>query len=88
MAKESTKKKNKESIEPNPDELRRIHRRTTTYNSRELKVIDMYCKKYKVDNFGKFCRETIISAILKQLDKDNPTLFNELPPQPNLFSHR
>ncbi len=36
-----------------------------------------YIKKYKIANRSRWCRETIISHILKSLDQDYPTLFGE-----------
>ncbi|PKP06264.1 MAG: hypothetical protein CVU10_01490 [Bacteroidetes bacterium HGW-Bacteroidetes-5] len=53
----------------------RKHRKTILFNDKELEAIDIYCKKYKVKSKTKFCREAIISAILKQFDEDHPKLF-------------
>jgi len=54
-------------------------------NNREKNVLEGFCKKYKITNQGKFMRETVIKAILKQYDEDYPTLFDD---QPNLFTAR
>ncbi len=53
----------------------RKHRKTILFNDRELEAVQLYCKKYKVKSQSKFCREVIISAILKQFDEDHPKLF-------------
>jgi hypothetical protein len=54
---------------------RRKHRRTILFNDKELAALELYCDKYKVKSKTKFCREAIISAILKQLEEDHPKLF-------------
>ncbi|MEZ7874566.1 MAG: hypothetical protein QMB82_02990 [Bacteroidales bacterium] len=53
----------------------RRHRKTILFNDKELEAIQLYCKRYKVSSHAKFCREAIISTILKRFDEDHPTLF-------------
>jgi hypothetical protein len=67
------------------DTLRRRHRQAMLLNSKELKAINSYCKRYRITNKSKFMRETIITAVLKKFDEDYPTLFDD---QPNLFNSR
>ncbi len=55
--------------------LRRTHRTTVLFNGREQEAINLYCEKYKIRNKSKFMREAIMTEILKQFDKDYPTLF-------------
>ncbi len=43
----------------------------------ELEVINFYLKKYKITNRSRWFRETIINHILKNMDMDYPTLFEE-----------
>jgi hypothetical protein len=71
-------------IKPKDEELKRIHRKALMFNTKELKVFDYYCEKYDIENMSKFMRESIISTILKRLDEDSPTLFDD--PNPNLFN--
>ena len=66
------------------EDLKRVNRKTISFNTRELKAMEGYFKKYKVDNKSKFMREAIITAILKKFDEDYPTLFDQ--EQPTLFS--
>jgi hypothetical protein len=54
---------------------KRKHRRTVLFNDKELAALEFYCSKYKVKSKTKFCREAIISTILKQFDEDHPKLF-------------
>ena len=46
-------------------------------NEEEFEVINFYLKKYKITNRSRWFRETIISHILKNMDMDYPTLFEE-----------
>jgi hypothetical protein len=73
MAQVKTKNKNQK--------LLRKHKLTFLFNELEQNALENYCKKYKVDNRSKFMRETIVTAILKQFDKDYPSLFDELDAQ-------
>lgn len=62
--------------------LKRIHRKALMFNTREMQVFESYCKRYKIKNQSRFMRESIIMYILKQMEADNPTLFDD---KPNLF---
>lgn len=46
-------------------------------NEKEYALICAYIKKYKIENRSRWVRETVISNILKNLDQDYPTLFDE-----------
>jgi hypothetical protein len=61
--------------------LLRKHKMSFLFNELEQSALENYCKKYKVDNRSKFIRETVVSAILKQFDKDYPSLFDQLDAQ-------
>ena len=56
-------------------DLLRVNRRSIMFNNKELKVIESYCRKYRINNRSKFMREAIITSILKKYDEDYPTLF-------------
>ena len=43
----------------------------------EYDVINFYLKKYKITNRSRWFRETILNHILKNMDMDYPTLFEE-----------
>ncbi len=45
-------------------------------NDSEKRALDRFCDKYGVKNRSKLIRETLMRAILKQLDRDQPTLFD------------
>jgi len=53
----------------------RTNKVTILLNDAEQRVLDTYCEKYHVTNRSKLIRETLVRAVLKQLDLDNPTLF-------------
>jgi len=66
--------------------LRRINRTSLLFNSREQEAINLYCRKYSVNNKSKFMREVILTEVLKRFDEDYPTLFEF--EKPNLFFNR
>jgi len=54
---------------------KRIYRQTVVFNSSEMSTVEFFCNKYKIQNRGKFFRETIITAVLQKLEQDHPRLF-------------
>jgi hypothetical protein len=57
--------------------LKRINRQSILFNERELKAIDHYCDRFKIDNRSKFMREAIISEVLKKFEDNYPTLWED-----------
>ncbi|MEG1545035.1 MAG: hypothetical protein RR382_11015 [Tannerellaceae bacterium] len=55
----------------------RVHKVSFMLNEEEQSVVNRYMKKYKIENKSRWYRETILSHILKTLEEDYPTLFNE-----------
>ena len=45
-------------------------------NEREQRALDKFCLKYGVENRSRLIRETLMRAILKQIENDQPTLFD------------
>lgn len=43
----------------------------------EFEMINFYLKKYNITNRSRWFRETIMNYILKNMDMDYPTLFEE-----------
>lgn len=43
----------------------------------EYELINFYLKKYKITNRSRWYRETVLSHVLKTMEKDYPTLFEE-----------
>ena len=43
----------------------------------EMRIIDSYLRKYKIENKSRWMRETLLAFIHQNLDQDSPTLFNE-----------
>lgn len=60
--KETSTRKERYSFLVNPDEKR---------------MIESYLRKYKIANRSRWMRETLLTFIIKNLDKDYPTLFDE-----------
>lgn len=43
----------------------------------EYELIHYYLRKYKITNRSRWFRETIIAHVLKNMEQDYPTLFEE-----------
>ncbi len=54
----------------------REYRISILLNEKEQKMLDKFCEKYGVSNRSRLIRETLMRAILKQLENDQPTLFD------------
>ena len=55
----------------------RVHKVTFMLNDDEHKAVERYLARYKIINKSRGYRETILSHILKTMEEDYPTLFNE-----------
>ena len=54
----------------------REHKISLLLNEREKRALDQYCDRYQVVNRSRLIRETLMRAILKRIDNDQPTLFD------------
>lgn len=54
----------------------REHRISILLNEQEMRALERFCAKYQVLNRSRLIRETLMRAILKQIDNDQPTLFD------------
>lgn len=61
----------------NTNQTSRTKQVAFSLNDEEYNLICSYMKKYKISNKSRWLRETVINHILKNLDKDYPTLFGE-----------
>jgi metal-responsive CopG/Arc/MetJ family transcriptional regulator len=57
--------------------LPREHRISILLNESEFRTLDRFCAHYDVANRSRLIRETLMRAILKKMDKDQPTLFDD-----------
>ncbi len=55
----------------------RTHKVTFMLNDEEQKAVTRYLDRYKISNKSRWYRETIMAHILKIMEEDYPTLFNE-----------
>ena len=55
----------------------RSARLTCLVSEEEMRIIDSYLRKYKIENKSRWMRETLLAFIHQNLDQDYPTLFNE-----------
>ena len=46
-------------------------------NADEKQTIENYLRKYRIGNRSRWMRETLLTFLIKNLDQDYPTLFNE-----------
>ena len=54
----------------------REYRISILLNEKEQRMLDKFCEKYGVSNRSRLIRETLMRAILKQLENVQPTLFD------------
>lgn len=54
----------------------REHRVSILLNDSEHRALERFCDKYGVVNRSRLIRETLMRAILKRMDNDQPTLFD------------
>ena len=45
-------------------------------NESEMRALDRFCDRYGVANRSRLIRETLMRAILKKMDNDQPALFD------------
>lgn len=57
------------------EHLPRTNKVTILLNDREQRALDRYCDRFHAQNRSRLIRETLVRAILKELDEANPTLF-------------
>ncbi|MBR5707689.1 MAG: hypothetical protein IKX55_09010 [Bacteroidaceae bacterium] len=55
----------------------RSERYSFLVNENEKQTIENYLRKYRISNRSRWMRETLITFIIRNLDQDYPTLFNE-----------
>ena len=60
-----------------PNDVARHARLVCLVSDDEMRIIDSYLRKYKIENKSRWMRETLLSFIHQNLDQDYPTLFNE-----------
>jgi len=58
------------------EKLKRKNAVQFMFNDLELEAFEKYCKKYKIKNKSRFIRETVMTEILGQFDRDYPSLFD------------
>jgi metal-responsive CopG/Arc/MetJ family transcriptional regulator len=54
----------------------RENRVSILLNESEMRALNRFCERYAVKNRSRLIRETLMKAILKKMDNDQPTLFD------------
>ena len=68
------KKQKQATLQPKKMRERRV---SFMMNDDEYNTVEQYLSKYKIINKSNWYRTTILSHILKIMEEDYPTLFNE-----------
>lgn len=71
-----TMKKDKKKSSPDKRQLR-TKKVDCLMSEDEYALIDFYLKKYKITNRSRWFRQLMIGHVLKSMEEDYPTLFNE-----------
>lgn len=59
------------------EKLKRTNSLTLKLNPREMRALNIYCKRYRVRNRSEFMRRTIMQAIIGRFDTEYPTLWEQ-----------
>lgn len=78
MAEPKKKTTKKAPAKPKQKALPRTHQLLIPLNDAEMRMFMRYIKEHKITNKSKFVRETLMLAVLKQLEADSPTLFDNI----------
>jgi hypothetical protein len=54
----------------------REYRISILLNESENRILVSFCNRYRVSNRSRLIRETLMRAILKRMENDQPTLFD------------
>lgn len=57
------------------ESLKRVHRKVVLFNLKELRAIDEYCHRFKIDSRSALIRKSVMETVLKALEENHPTLF-------------
>ncbi len=69
----------KKPLQPSINRIsRRQHRYVFTLNDSENKALNRYLAKYKIRNKSKLIRETLMIEVIRRLEQDSPTLFDDV----------
>jgi sRNA-binding regulator protein Hfq len=60
-----------------PAKSARVHRVSFLMNGEEYQAVERHLSKYRITNKSNWYRSIILSHVIKMMEKDYPTLFNE-----------
>ena len=70
------RKKEKHTFVRHPKAVRK-NRLVSLMSDEEVQIVDHYLHKYHISNKSRWIRETLLKSILRNLELDYPTLFDE-----------
>ncbi len=56
---------------------KRVHRHVFMLNDMEQKALERYIEKYKITSKSKLFREVLMMEVIRRLEEDSPTLFDD-----------
>jgi hypothetical protein len=59
------------------DKIKRTTSLTLRLNQREVRALDIYCKRFRVKSKSEFMRRTIMQAIVGRFDSEHPSLWEQ-----------
>lgn len=59
-----------------PEELKKKHLQVFLLNEKEMKALDEYCIRFKIENRSQFIREIVFAKVISKLEAEAPTLFS------------
>lgn len=69
----------KKSLKPTVNRVSvRRHRHAFILNDQENNALNRYLNKYNVKNKSKFIREAVMVEVIRRLEQDSPTLFDDI----------
>ncbi|NDV58912.1 hypothetical protein [Bacteroides sp. 519] len=71
------KKRDKNCVRVSVNEPKRQQKMTCLLTEEELRIIERYLEKYKISNRSRWMRETLLASVMRKMEEDYPTLFNE-----------
>lgn len=70
--------KNKKKRHISQKNTLRTHRHMFVLNDKEEDAFNKYIEKYKIENKSRFIREVLMCEVIRRMENDAPTLFDNL----------
>lgn len=71
------RKRDKTCHKATRQEPKREQRMVCLMSKEEMRIVERYLERYKITNKSRWLRETLLTAIHRNMEEDYPTLFGE-----------